>query len=235
MTWFASWLLAFALAGADLPSVKGLHRLDADIPAVGRVHYAVSVPDGYDPAKPAPLVLVLHPGGPRIPYYGLEFMRGVVEPALRQLRPIMIAPDCPARDWSDAGCEKAVLTLVDEAMRGYNIDRQRVLVVGYSMGGRGSWHMAARHADLFTAAIPMAASTRGLSADQLGRQPTYIIHSRADEVVPFGPSDRMARDLKQLGRDVQFGALDDLTHFDMAAYVDALRVAGRWVASRWKD
>jgi predicted esterase len=81
----------------------------------------------------------------------------------------------------------------------------------------------------------MAASTRDLAIDQLGRQPTYIIHSRADEVVPFEPADRLARDLRKMGREVQFEALDDLTHFDMVSYVDALRVAGRWVASRWKD
>ena len=77
-------------------------------------------------------------------------------------------------------------------MRSYNIDRKRVLVVGFSMGGRGTWHMAAQHPDLFTAAIPMAASTRGMTIDQLGRQPTYVIHSREDEVVPFEPAEENA-------------------------------------------
>jgi predicted peptidase len=232
---------ACALAGSvtvaaqDLPLTRGLHPLQADIPGAGQVLYAVSVPDGYRPSTPGPLVLVLHPGGARPRHYGAEFMRRVVEPALRQLKPIMIAPDCPARDWSDPGCEKAVTTLVADAMRVYNIDRKRVLVVGYSMGGRGTWHMAANHAETFTAAIPMAASTRGLTIDQLGRQPTYVIHSRADEVVPFEPAEEIARDLQKLKRDVEFDALDDLTHFDMVSYVDALRRAGRWVAGRWKD
>jgi predicted peptidase len=194
----------------------------------------VSVPDGYDPARPAPLVLVLHPGGERVPYYGAESRR-IVEPALRHLRPIMIAPDCPSAAWSDAAADQTSIALINDAMRAYAIDRKRVLVVGYSMGGRGTWYMASHHQDVFTAAIPMAASTRDLSIDQLGKQPTYIIHSRADEVVPFAPAERTARDLKKLGRDVQFEAVDDLTHFDMVSYVDALRVAGRWVANRWKD
>lgn len=235
MTWTWSWLLTLALLGQDLPATKGLHPLEAEITGIGRVLYAVSVPDGYDSRTPAPLVIVLHPGGERPRYYGAQFTRRVVEPALRQLRPIMIAPDCPARDWSDAGCEKSVMTLIDDAMRSYNIDRKRVLVVGYSMGGRGTWYMASHHQDLFTAAIPMAASTRGLTVDQLGRQPTYVIHSRADEVVPFDPAEQNARDLKKLKRQVEFEALDDFTHFDMVSYVDALRRAGRWVAGRWKD
>jgi predicted peptidase len=103
------------------------------------------------------------------------------------------------------------------------------------MGGRGTWHMAARHPELFTAAIPMAASTRGMTIDQLGRQPTYAIHSREDEVVPFEPAEENAAALKKLKRDVEFEAVDDLTHFDMASYRDALERAGRWVAGRWKN
>ena len=222
---------------AAQPKTRGLHRLAADIPGVGKVPYAVSVPDGYDTNKPAPLVLVLHPGGPRMPYYGADFTRRIVEPALRQLRPIMIAPDCPqqSRSWSGAEATTAVMALMEMAMRDYAIDRKRVLVVGYSMGGAGTWHMAATQQALFTAAIPMAASTRGLPVDQLGRQPTYIIHSRADEVVDFEPAERVASELKKLGRDVQFEALDDFTHFDMVSYVDALRRAGRWVAGKWKN
>ncbi len=235
MHWLASWLLTFAFAGADLPVTRGLHQLQADIPGAGKVLYAVSVPDGYDAKTAAPLVLVLHPGGARMPYYGAEFARRIAEPALRQLKPIMIAPDCTERAWSDTACDKAAMTLVADAMKAYNIDRRRVLVVGYSMGGRGTWHMAANHADVFTAAIPMAASTRGINVDQLGRQPTYIIHSRADEVVPFEPAEETAQELKKLKREVEFEAIDDLTHFDMISYVDALRRAGRWVSGRWKN
>ena len=234
MSLLATWFLSLFVAGADLPVTKGLHQLEADIPGVGRVLYGVSVPDGYNASTPSPLVLVLHPGGERMRYYGLAFTRRVVEPGLRPLKPIMIAPDCNARAWSDEPCDKAAMALVAEAMRAYNIDRKRVLVAGYSMGGRGTWHMAAAHQDVFTAAIPMAASARGLAIDQLGRQPTYVIHSRADEVVPFDPAEKNARDLKKLKRDVEFEALDDFTHFDMVSYVDALRRAGRWVEGRWR-
>jgi predicted peptidase len=219
----------------ELPQARGLHPLQLEVASAVPVLYAVSVPDGYRSSTPAPLVIVLHPGGQRIRYYGGDFMRRVVEPALRPLKAIMIAPDCAGRDWSDASCEQPVLTLIERAMRSYNIDRKRVLVVGYSMGGRGAWHMAARHPELFTAAIPMAASTRGMTIDQLGRQPTYVIHSREDEVVPFEPAEENAAALKKLKRAVEFEAVDDFTHFDMVSYGDALHRAGRWVAGRWKE
>ena len=225
-----------ATVGAqELPQTRGLHPLQLEVAGGSPVLYALSVPDGYRASTPAPLVIVLHPGGQRSRYYGGEFMRRVVEPALRDLKAIMIAPDCSGRDWADATCEQPVLTLIDRATRSYNIDRKRVLVVGYSMGGRGTWHMAAKHPDLFTAAIPMAASTRGMTIEQLGRQPTYVIHSREDEVVPFEPAEENAAALKKLKRDVEFEALDELTHFEMHNYVDALQRAGRWVAARWNQ
>ena len=228
-------VLQALVAAQELPQTRGMHALQLDVPGGSPVLYAVSVPDGYRSSTPAPLVIVLHPGGQRTRYYGGDFMRRVVEPALRQLQAIMIAPDCSGRDWADASCEQPVLTLIDRATRSYNVDRKRVLVVGYSMGGRGTWHMAATRPQLFTAAIPMAASTRGMTIDQLGRQPTYVIHSREDEVVPFEPAEEMARELEKRGRVVHFEALDELTHFDMVSYVDALREAGRWITNRWKD
>ena len=109
----------------------------------------------------------------------------------------------------------------------YTIDRTRVLVVGYSMGGRGTWHMAVAASGAVHGGDPDGGvHARDLSIDQLGRQPTYIIHSREDEVVPFEPAEEIARDFKKLGREVEFEALDDFTHFDMVSYVDALRAPG---------
>src|SRR5262245_49462445 len=117
MTAIAAWLLALSITAYQWPAAKGLHPLQADIPGVGRVLYAVSVPDGYNPATPAPLVLVLHPGGDRMRYYGAEFTRRVVEPALRQLKPIIIAPDCPPGDWTGPAADKAVMALIEDAKR----------------------------------------------------------------------------------------------------------------------
>jgi predicted peptidase len=92
--------------------------------------------------------------------------------------------------------------------------------------------MASRHADLFTAAIPMAASTVGEPIDRLGTIPTYVIHIRDDAVVPFAPAERIARQLEHMGRPVRFEALHDLGYFEMGGYVDALRRAGRSIAER---
>jgi len=204
-------------------------------PDGARILYGLSVPAGYKAGEPRPLVVALHPGGPRTPYYGLSFLRGIVSPALGDLGAIMIAPDCPPPgSWSDAAGERAVLALVEHVMKEYAIDRRRILVTGFSMGGRGTWFMSSRHADLFTAAVPIAGAPDSEPLDRLGRIPTYAIHSRDDEVVPFAPDEQAARDLEKRGRAVRFEALEGIGHYQMGGYVDALARAGRWVVQQWK-
>jgi hypothetical protein len=54
-----------------------------------------------------------------------------------------------------------------------------------------------------------------------------------DEVVPFEPAEKNARELEKLGRPVSFEALDGIGHFQMGGYIEALRRAGRWISDRW--
>jgi predicted peptidase len=211
---------------------RGVQQLTFDASGV-ELLYGISIPNRYDPARPRPLVLALHPGGTRMPYYGSAFMRQVVAPALNGLEPIIIAPDCPSRSWTDPESERAVMALIQHTLDTYAIDRRRILVAGFSMGGRGTWFMASRHTDLFTAAIPMAASTGDDPLESLGTIPTYIIHSRDDEVVPFAPAEKTFRALEKMKRPVEFEALSDIGHFAMGGYVESLRRAGRWISNQW--
>ena len=160
-------------------------------------------------------------------------MRGIVSPALKDLNAIIVAPDCPTRSWSDPAAEQAVMALLQNVMNEYAVDRRRVLVTGFSMGGRGTWFMSSRHADLFTGAIPIAGSSGDEPLDRLGKIPTYVIHSRQDQVVPFEPDERTTRQLEKMGKPVQFEALDGLGHYEMGGYIDALTRGGRWIAERW--
>jgi len=203
------------------------------MPNGSEVLYGLLVPDSYKPSQPAPLILALHPGGQRMRYYGSAYTRSIVAPASASLNAIIVAPDCPGASWADADADSVVLAMLSRIMNQFSIDRRRVLVVGYSMGGRGTWFMSSHHQDLFTAAIPMAASTGDDPPESLATMPTYIIHSRRDEVVPFGPAERNARDLERLGRTVRFEPLSEPTHFDMIAYVPALGRAVTWVTDQW--
>ena len=228
------FLLPMLVALLNQAPTRGVHELVLQVPGVGEVLYGISIPSRYDPGQPRPLVVALHPGGERMPYYGSAFMRQVIVPGLNFLDPIVIAPDCPTRAWTDPMADRAVMALVQHTIESYAIDKRRILVVGFSLGGRGTWFMSSHHADLFTAAIPMAAATGDEPIDRLATIPTYVIHSRDDQVVPFGPAERNARQLEKLGRPIRFEALSNLSHYSMGGYIESLRRAGRWIAERWE-
>jgi dienelactone hydrolase len=59
-------------------------------------------------------------------------------------------------NWNTVQGEKQILSLIEIAKAQHDMDPDRVYVVGFSMGGTGSWHMAGRFPDLFAGAAPCA-------------------------------------------------------------------------------
>lgn len=199
------------------------------------LRYAVALPAGHEDATqrdPRPLVLALHPGG-RSPSYGRWFMESTVEPALRSWGAVMVAPDVPDRNWTTPLSERALLALMERMFEEHAIDRRRVLVTGFSMGGRGTWYVAARHPDVFTGAIVMAGAPGESRLEDLAPVPLYLIHSPDDEVVPFEPVRETYDALVAQGRDVALEQLPGVSHYTMGAYVPALREAATWMWTRW--
>ncbi len=202
------------------------------VAGVGMLSYGISVPPDYRSDEPRPLIVALHAGGARIAYQGSRFMQEVVMPALGSERAIVIGPDCPDRSWVEPLADQSVVTLIEHVRATYAIDARRILVVGFSMGGRGAWTLSARHADLFTAAIVMAAPIRGDVDGGAGTVPTYIIHSRDDAVAPFAPVAEAARRLEATGHPVRFDAIDGAGH-NMSRYGEPMSRAARWLTERW--
>ena len=134
------------LAALAFPSVAQASLKDLTFPlADGKVmSYALYLPDAA-PAGPRPLVLALHPGGERMPRYGSMFARSVVLPALLNANAIVVAPDCPTERWAEEGADQAVMKLLEQVMSEQQVDRTRVLVVGFSMGDRKSTRLNSSH------------------------------------------------------------------------------------------
>jgi predicted peptidase len=204
-----------------------------------RIRYALSVPPGYDGSEALPMILALHYGwggdGPPPRGYGEGHMRLLVEPALRDLGAIIVAPDCPApaRRWSEPEAERAVMELVDEIRSEYRIDGDRVLVTGFSLGGNGSWFYATHHPDLFSAAIPMAGWAQSEWLEKLNDLPMYVIHARSDEVVPLAAAEEAVAAAEAKGVPVALVVVEKLTHYDTASYVTYLRDAVPWIQRIW--
>src|SRR5262249_24914389 len=140
----------------------GTHRQTTTLPGGGTLRYTISVPPGLSADKLVPLVVVLHYGGDVEPFSGADIIDEVASPGLGEVGPVIVSPDAlGGGDWTTAQNEKAVVWLTKSVMKTYPIDPKRVVVTGFSMGGQGTWFMAARHQDLYTAAIPVAGEPAG--------------------------------------------------------------------------
>jgi predicted peptidase len=212
----------------------GLHHLElprADAPAVS---YAISIPGNYSASTPVPLILALHfgVGGGDSAGAGASVLQALVGPALAELGAIIVAPDSVRGNWASPENEKAVNELLDMVMARYAIEKTRVAVSGFSMGGTGSWHLADKFPDRFSAAIPVAG--RPPASASGWRLPVLAIHSRDDHVAPFGPTAARIAELQNAGVNAKLISLTGITHYETTRFRDGLRQAVPWLRDVWK-
>jgi predicted peptidase len=225
-----------AAQGAGNPPVfaPGLHELTlarAGEPGIG---YAISIPPTYSPLTPTPLILALHYGiGNRDSTgVGTDLVKGLIGPALEGLGAIIVAPDSVRGNWSTSENEKAVNVLLDMVMVRYAIDKKRVAVTGYSMGGTGSWHLAEKFPERFSAALPIASRP---PASAVGwRLPVLAIHSRDDQVVPIDPAAARIAELQKAGVNARLIALTGIAHYEAGRFREPLHQAVPWLQEVWK-
>lgn len=217
----------------EFPREPGIHQ---QVAPVTNQRYVLTIPEEHADGQSAPLVLVLHYAWPgRLPpYYGEDLLANIVRPALRDLGAIMVAPDCLHRDWSNPDSEAEVNHLLDSVAEAYDVDRARTIVTGYSLGGQGTWYMAARNQERYTAALPMAAMVPREATEVRWTIPLYVIHSAADELVPIEPTQREVRQLRERGTKVELVVLQDVTHFETGRYFRPLRDAVPWIRQAWR-
>lgn len=225
-------LAGIAWAAGESAKKAGIHEEVLSLKSGNTMRYTLSIPDSYS-QQPVPFVLALHYGGTVTPYYGRGILAYLVEPALRELAPIIAAPDCPARGWDNPTSEAAVMELVNHIKENYHIDDKRIVVTGFSMGGIGTWYLAGRYSEVFSAAIPIAGTTDADTIARIGDIPLYVIHSRADRVLPIAPTEKIVADLKSKGKPVEFVVLKGVDHYDTSGFSGALKGAVPWLKKIW--
>jgi predicted peptidase len=225
-------LLSASVYGQDKIPVRspGMHDevlAQKDGPAI---HYAISVPKGYH-GEPVPLILALHFGGdPQ--GAGRAMLEILIQPALGELGAVIIAPDSLGGGWSTAGNEHGVNALLAAVESSYAIDRKKVIVTGFSMGGQGTWYWADKYPERFSAAVPVSGTPTASAATW--RLPVFAVHSRDDQVQPIAPTEQRIAELKKRGINAQMVVLNGIAHFETYKFVGGLRQAVPWIQEIWK-
>jgi predicted peptidase len=149
-----------------------------------------------------PLSLVKKWGPPRLLDHGESF-------------PYIIAsPQCPAKEsWAQPGQQELLLKLIEHIEKTYSVDQNRVYLTGLSMGGYGSWRLAADHPELFAAVVPICGGGKPEDAEKLAALPIWVWHGTEDASVPIQKSIDMVEAIKKAGGTrIRFTTVEHVGH-----------------------
>ena len=198
--------------------------------------YQVFVPSDWNKKVKWPVILFLHG-------YGEEGDDGLVQTevglatAIREhverFPTVVVIPQCRKKDWwTSPAMEAQALKALDQSMKEFNGDNNRIYLTGLSMGGFGSWGIAAEHPGKFAAIVPIcggvhsshaaeipnyrnvddSADPYAATAQKIGKTPVWVFHGEADPVVPVTESRQMVAALKAAGGNVRYTEYPGVKH-----------------------
>ena len=214
------------------------------------IDYRVYIPVGYDPAKKYPVILYLHGRGARGndnerqiggAHLGSVIQLFDMKHPERYRSFIAVFPQTQS-NWVGDAAEDAIKAL-DQTVMEFNGDPQRVYLAGLSLGGYGSWYLAAKYPKKFAAVVPVAGGINPPVAVQriqpdirqklvpemvalysaqdpyaafakaIGKTPVWIFHGGQDDTVDVNESRKMAAALKAAGGTVKYTEYPEEKHF----------------------
>ncbi len=111
---------------------------------------------------------------------------------------LLVAPqNSGKKGWNAA----AVGALLDDVVANHKVDKDRIYVTGLSMGGFGTWSLAAAFPDKFAAIIPICGGGNPANAKKIKDLPIWVFHGAKDQVVPASRSEAMVQALKDAGAE----------------------------------
>ena len=130
----------------------------------------------YEKTSKWPLVVYLHGAGSQGQDLNLvrrESLPGLVEQGT-QFRFILLSPQYPKGSW---WIPEHVIGLIEHISSSLSVDRDRVYLTGYSMGGNGTWAAAGYDPGRFAAIAPLCGSGNVEQAERL-EEHTHLGFSR---------------------------------------------------------
>jgi predicted peptidase len=165
--------------------------------------YVVFVPAAYDGKTEYPVILFLHgagetKGGTKMP---VEVGIGPVIKKQEKTFPFLVViPQSEKRTWSAASDDgKRALKMLEATQKEYKTDAKRVYLTGLSMGGYGTWSMAAAFPDKWAAIVPVCGGGNPKDAEKIKNIPCWCFHGDKDTAVPVTKSQEMIEALKKAG------------------------------------
>ena len=236
------YVLAVVLLLSALPaSARKIDTgfLDRTVTSDGTIYrYQVFVPNNWTKKQKWPVIVFLHGSGERgdtgLPQtdVGLGHAIRVSE---KEVPFVVVMPQCSKdKTWTTSDQQGQALAALERTIKEFNGDRDRVYLTGLSMGGYGTWDLAAKYPGKFAAYVPICGGIHDPSdfpnlggslgrdpqiadpyaetARRVGKTPVWIFHGDADPAVPVEESRKMADALKAAGAIYQYTEYPGVGH-----------------------
>jgi predicted peptidase len=206
-------LLAPLPARGDEPSSTAQQEktFEKEITITVKLNYLLYLPKGYDASgeKQWPLILFLHGAGEsgddlsRVKRHGPPKIVGS-----KDLPFIIVSPQSSGRGWN----ADTLNALLDDVTAKNRVDKDRIYLTGLSMGGFGTWTLAAAHPERFAAIAPICGGGDTRQAGRLKDLPIWVFHGAKDPTVPIARSEEMVKAIKEAGGDPKFTVYPEARH-----------------------
>ncbi len=174
-----------------------------------------------------PLVIFLHGAGERGSDNRSQFQRFAPVLFWEKYPCIVLAPECPSKtaETTNAGSVwvdtpfgavshqmnkkptwplKLVLQLIDQTIRKYPVDKNRIYITGLSMGGYATWEILQREGKRFAAAIPVCGGGDQAYVLKMKWVKLWVFHGSDDPTVPVRRSREMVSAIRAVGGNVKY-------------------------------
>ena len=178
------------------------------------VAYLLYLPENYEPGVALPVMLFLHGRGESDGPLSLVAKWG--PPLLvaegEKFPYILLSPQCPKEDkWESATQQTRLIELLDSTIEKFGGDKTRIYVTGLSMGGSGSWRLAADHPGRFVAVVPICGRGEITDANQLKSLSIWVFCGDQDGV--FKANEEMVQAVVAAGsQSIRFTSLEHFGH-----------------------
>ena len=185
-------------------SAQQAKHFEAQVKVTASFDYLLFLPEGYAKSKQRwPLMLFLHGAGES--GTNLDKLKILGPPKIVESKPdfpfVLVSPQNPDRSgWNP----DKLNALLDEVLRKYRVDKDRVYLTGASMGGNGAWALAAVHPERFAAMAPVSSSGNPADAPKLTRLPIWAFNRAGDPVVRIDRAKATVEAVQAAGGNVKF-------------------------------
>ena len=171
--------------------------------------YVIKLPDEFNKKKKYPVIIFLHGGVVARPK-SLERRQETLDAfnIPNEDPSILVAPIRLEWDWN----AKKIQDMIMDIKSNLKIDENRIYLTGLSMGGRGTFIVAAGLPQTFAAIMPLSPHHGPFSyvplAEKVANIPTWLHHSTNDKTSKFSVAKEMADQLDSINTNFVFNVGD---------------------------